>query len=155
MTSDVGTMLAALSLEAAAAMVFAAGVVCGSLLTCCCLSQRGEHAESNSRLKKEPTTVSGVPLPSSLGQCERVYFPVSGSKVDLIRLAQAWLHQCRKTCVRKVCPQKKACCQPVVPSEMSKRGCCWILQSSNDRYFWLKCVSERREGVHCVSLSCC
>ena len=76
-------MLAALSLEAAAALVFAVGVVCGSLLTCCCLSRRREHAVFNSRLKKESTTVSGVPLPSSLGQCEKVYFPVSGSKVHL------------------------------------------------------------------------
>ena len=32
MALDVGTMLAALSLEAAAAVVFAAGVICGSLL---------------------------------------------------------------------------------------------------------------------------
>ena len=32
MALDVGTMLAALSLEATAAMVFAAGVICGSLL---------------------------------------------------------------------------------------------------------------------------
>ena len=65
MALDVGTMLAALSLEAAAAMVFAAGIICGSLLTCCCLSRRREHAEF-SRLKKEPTTVSGIPL-----QCVR------------------------------------------------------------------------------------
>ena len=71
-----------LRLEAAAAMVFAAGVICGSLLTCCCLSRRRERAEF-SRLKKEPTTVSGVPLPSSMVQCEKVYFPVSGSKVHL------------------------------------------------------------------------
>ena len=36
-----------------------------------------------SRLKKEPATVSSVPLPSSMVQCEKVYFPVSGSKVHL------------------------------------------------------------------------
>ena len=32
-------LLAAISLEAAAVMVFAAEVICGSLLTCCCLSR--------------------------------------------------------------------------------------------------------------------
>ena len=54
MIFDVGTVLAALSLEAAALMAFAAGIVCGSLLTCCCLSRCGEHAELNSRLRKGP-----------------------------------------------------------------------------------------------------
>ena len=84
MALDVGTMLAALSLEAAAAMVFAAGVICGSLLTCCCLSRRCEPADVQIRLKKEPSVmVSDIPLPKSLWQCEKVYFPVSGSKVNL------------------------------------------------------------------------
>ena len=84
MALDVGTMLAALSLEAAAAMVFAAGVICGSLLTCCCLSRCCEHVDFQRRLKKEPSiTVSDIPLLQSLGQCEQVYFPVSGSKVHL------------------------------------------------------------------------
>ena len=55
MALDVGTMLAALSLEAAAVMVFAAGVICGSLLTCCCLSRRRERADFHSCLKKEPS----------------------------------------------------------------------------------------------------
>ena len=64
MALDVGTML---SLDAAAAMVFAAGVMCGSLLPFC-LSRRREHPDFHSRLKKVPTTVSGVPLPSSIGQ---------------------------------------------------------------------------------------
>ena len=54
--SGVGAMLAALGLEAAAALVFAAGVIFGSLLTCCCLSRRREHADFQSRLKKAEGT---------------------------------------------------------------------------------------------------
>ena len=81
---DVGATLAALGLEAAAALVFAAGVICDILLTCCCLSRRCEHADFQSRLKKEPcVTVSDLPLPKSLWQCEKVYYPVSGSKFHL------------------------------------------------------------------------
>ena len=82
---DVGATLAALSLEAAAALVFAAGVLCGSLLTCCCLSRRCEHDDFRSRLKKqEPSiTVSDIPLPKSLWQCEKVPFPVRLTEVHL------------------------------------------------------------------------
>ena len=100
MALDVGTMLAALSLEAAAGMVFAVGVICGSLLTCCCLNRCREHADFQSRLKKEPSvTVNDIALPKSLGQCEKVYFPVSGSKVHV-----------NPTCSGMVAPMSKDFC---------------------------------------------
>ena len=94
-------MLAALSLEAAAAMVFAAGVICGRLLTCCCLSRRCEHADFQSRLKKEPSiTVSDSPL-----QCESVYFPASGSKVHF-----------NPSCSGMVAPMSKDLCSKCLSS---------------------------------------
>ena len=77
-------------------------------------------------MEEEPTTVSGVPLPSSMVQCEKVYFPVSGSKVHLNPSCSGMVAPMSKDlcskCVSLLKKNKKAQCQPVVPSEMSKRG---------------------------------
>ena len=76
MTPDAETALAMLSLEAATALVFAAGFLLGCLLTCCCLRCR-KHAEPESQVPKS------YPVPKGIEQCSKVYFSVSGSKVHL------------------------------------------------------------------------
>ena len=82
MTPDVETALAALSLEAAAALVFAAGFLLGCLLTCCCLRCR-KHAEPESQVTFKVDMPKSYPVPKGIEQCSKVYFSVSGSKVHL------------------------------------------------------------------------
>ena len=82
MMLDVETALAALSLEAAAALVFAAGFLLGCLLTCCCLRRR-KHAEPESQVNFKFEMPKVLPIPKGIEQCSKVYFSVSGSKVHL------------------------------------------------------------------------
>ena len=82
MMPDVETALAALSLEAAATLVFAAGFLLGCLLTCCCLRCR-KHAEPDSPVTFKVEMPKSYPVPKGIEQCSKVYFPVSGSKVHL------------------------------------------------------------------------
>ena len=79
---DVETALAALSLEAAATLVFAAGFLLGCLLTCCCLRCR-KHAEPDSPVTFKVEMPKSYPVPKGIEQCSKVYFSVSGSKVHL------------------------------------------------------------------------
>jgi len=82
MMPDAETALAMLSLEAATALVFAAGFLLGCLLTCCCLRCR-KHAEPESQVTFKVDMPKSYPVPKGIEQCSKVYFSVSGSKVHL------------------------------------------------------------------------
>ena len=74
---DAETALAMLSLEAATALVFAAGFLLGCLLTCCCLRCR-KHAEPESQVTFKVDMPKSYPVPKGIEQCSKVYFSVSG-----------------------------------------------------------------------------
>ena len=73
MTPDAETALAMLSLEAATALVFAAGFLLGCLLTCCCLRCR-KHAEPESQVTFKVDMPKSYPVPKGIEQCSKVYF---------------------------------------------------------------------------------
>ena len=70
---DAETALAMLSLEAATALVFAAGFLLGCLLTCCCLRCR-KHAEPESQVTFKVDMPKSYPVPKGIEQCSKVYF---------------------------------------------------------------------------------
>ena len=70
---DAETALAMLSLEAATALVFAAGFLSGCLLTCCCLRCR-KHAEPESQVTFKVDMPKSYPVPKGIEQCSKVYF---------------------------------------------------------------------------------
>ena len=73
---DAETALVMLSLEAAIALVFAAGFLLGCLLTCCCLRCR-KHAEPESQVTFKVDMPKSYPVPKGIEQCSKVYFSVS------------------------------------------------------------------------------
>ena len=104
MMPDAETALAMLSLEAATALVFAAGFLLGCPLTCCCLRCR-KHAEPETQVTFKVDMPKSYPVPKGIEQCSKVYFSVSGSKVHLNPTCSGMnVPMCRKIFVPNVCP---------------------------------------------------
>ena len=70
---DVETALVALSLEAVATLVFAAGFLLGCPLTCCCLRRR-EHAEPESQVNLNSRCRRSYQFQKALSNAQRCIF---------------------------------------------------------------------------------